>query len=116
MQPNQNPEQIARDAIALVQQETGFDPGDSAREQAQQEIVRLLDNAVEAMERNKREIDAALKRSEALRQSILKKAFTGQLVPQVATDEPASALLARLRAAGTQGETRHGRAHKPPPQ
>jgi type I restriction enzyme S subunit len=32
-----------------------------------------------------------------LRQAILKKAFTGRLVPQVATDEPASTLLARLR-------------------
>jgi len=64
----------------------------------QQEIVRLLDEQFEAVERNEREIDAALKRSEALRQSILKKAFTGQLVPQVPSDEPASALLARLRS------------------
>lgn len=64
----------------------------------QQEIVRVLDEQFEVIERNEREIDAALKRSEALRQAILKKAFTGRLVPQVATDEPASALLARLRA------------------
>jgi type I restriction enzyme S subunit len=38
-----------------------------------------------------------LKRSEALRQAILKKAFTGRLVPQSPADEPASQLLARLR-------------------
>ena len=68
----------------------------------QQEIVRLLDEQFEVVERNEREIDAALKRSEALRQSILKKAFTGRLAPQIATDEPASALLARL---GTERET-----------
>lgn len=80
MQPNQNPEQIARDAIALVQQEHGFDPDDSAREQAQQEIVRLLDGQFEVIEQNERAINYAVKRSAALRQSILKKAFTGQLV------------------------------------
>jgi len=34
--------------------------------------------------------------SEALRQFILKKAFSGQLVPQDPDDEPASALLARI--------------------
>jgi len=63
----------------------------------QQEIVCLLGGQFEVIEQNEREIDAALKRSEALRQSILKKAFTGQLVPQDPTDEPASALLARIR-------------------
>jgi type I restriction enzyme S subunit len=60
--------------------------------------VRLLDEQFEAIERNERELAAALKRSEALRQSILKRAFTGRLVPQYPADPPASALLARLRA------------------
>jgi type I restriction enzyme S subunit len=63
----------------------------------QQEIVRLLDAQFEVIERNEREIDAALRQSEALRQAILKKAFTGRLVPQDPSDEPAAALLARLR-------------------
>lgn len=63
----------------------------------QQEIVRLLDEQFTVIEQNEREIEAALKRSAALRQSILKKAFTGQLVPQDPNDEPASALLDRIR-------------------
>lgn len=67
----------------------------SLREQT--EIVRVLDEPLEAIERNERELDAALQRSEALRQSILKKAFSGRLVPQDPADEPASQLLARLR-------------------
>ena len=71
----------------------------------QQEIVRLLDEQFTVIEQNEREIDAALKRSAALRQSILKKAFTGQIVPQDPTDEPASALLERIREERTTHST-----------
>ena len=64
----------------------------------QKEILRLLDEQFTVIEQNEREIDAALKRSVALRQSILKKAFTGQLAAQDPSDEPACALLERIRA------------------
>lgn len=43
-------------------------------------------------------ITTSLQQSEALRQSILKKAFSGQLVPQDSQDESASVLLARIKA------------------
>ena len=42
-------------------------------------------------------ITTSLQQAEALRQSILKKAFSGQLVPQDPHDEPASVLLARIK-------------------
>ena len=44
------------------------------------------------------EVEAALARAARLRQSILKCAFEGRLVPQNPDDEPASALLARIKA------------------
>lgn len=43
------------------------------------------------------EIGLNLQKIEALRQSILKKAFTGKLVSQDPNDEPASELLARIK-------------------
>ena len=43
-------------------------------------------------------LTTALQQAEALRQSILKKAFSGQLVSQDPHDEPASKLLARIQA------------------
>jgi type I restriction enzyme, S subunit len=58
-----------------------------------------------------------LKAAAALRQSILKAAFEGRLVPQDPSDEPASALLARLRdgSAGAHGpRRRRGRKRNRP--
>ena len=43
-------------------------------------------------------IDLTLRQSDRLRQSILKRAFEGKLVPQDPSDEPAEKLLDRIKA------------------
>jgi len=63
-----------------------------------QEIVRLVDHALDQIERQQSAIDHALRHSAAQRQNILRAAFSGELVPQDPDDEPASVLLARIRA------------------
>ena len=42
-------------------------------------------------------VEASLTKAERLRQSILKQAFSGNLVTQDSNDEPASELLKRIR-------------------
>lgn len=64
----------------------------------QAEITRILDARLTAADAMEAEINAALLRAEALRQSILKQAFAGTLGPQDPTDEPAPTLLARIKA------------------
>jgi type I restriction enzyme S subunit len=65
----------------------------------QAEIVAEVERRLTVLEALSQTLTAELKRAERLRQSLLHRAFTGRLVPQDATDEPAAALLARLRDA-----------------
>lgn len=64
----------------------------------QERIVSEVEERLSVASAAERVVEANLARAGRLRQSILKRAFAGALVPQDPTDEPASALLARLRA------------------
>lgn len=64
----------------------------------QKGLIQELESKLSEIDQLEQTIITALQQAEALRQSILKRAFSGQLVPQDPHDEPASALLARIRA------------------
>lgn len=68
----------------------------------QHEIVRILDEKLSVIDQLENDIDQELVKAQALRHSILKRAFSGQLVEQDPNDEPASALLERVRAEKTE--------------
>ncbi|UWR75808.1 restriction endonuclease subunit S [Phaeobacter inhibens] len=65
----------------------------------QTEIVRRIEAAFARIDRMVAEAAKALALLERLEQQLLAKAFRGELVPQDPNDEPASALLARIREA-----------------
>jgi type I restriction enzyme S subunit len=75
-------------------------------------LVNLIDAAMGVTEEQASAIEQALKQSAAQRKNILKAAFSGQLVPQDPSDEPASVLLERIRAERAERD-RQPKARKP---
>jgi type I restriction enzyme S subunit len=70
----------------------------------QKMIVEILDARISEVDQLEQTLATSLQQAEALRQSILKKAFSGQLVAQDANDEPAAALLARIKSEREQSD------------
>ena len=73
-------------------------------------ILALVDNLTSQSERVASALADGGVNATALRQSILKRAFEGRLVPQDPADEPASVLLGRIRT--EQEETRKQGKHR----
>ncbi|MFQ6758258.1 MAG: restriction endonuclease [Deltaproteobacteria bacterium] len=81
----------------------------------QKQILLEIEARLSEVDQLDQTITTSLQQAEALRQSILKKAFSGQLVEQDPHDEPASALLARIkaeRAVGAKNAHTAAKSHK----
>lgn len=67
------------------------------------EISRRVTDIFSQTDQLERSVELEFARSAALRQSILKDAFSGRLVPQDSNDEPAAELLARIHRSQEAG-------------
>ena len=79
----------------------------------QTEIVRRVEKLFAFADQIEQQVKNAQSRVNNLTQSILAKAFRGELVPQDPNDEPASVLLERLRAKRDAAPAMARRGRKP---
>jgi type I restriction enzyme S subunit len=78
----------------------------------QRRIVAEVEERLSRIDAMRASIERAQRRSKALRAAILEHAFSGELVPQDSADEPAEALLARIRAERAAPPVRSGRGRR----
>lgn len=80
--------------------------------QEQKKIVKEIESRLSVCDKIEETIEKSLQQAEALRLSIIKKAFEGKLVPQDPNDEPAEELLARILAAKASSGKPEKKKHK----
>lgn len=81
----------------------------------QERIIQQIESRLSVCDKIEETIENSLQQAEAMRLSIIKKAFEGKLVPQDPNDEPAEKLLERIRAAegnGKPGKKEKAKAEK----
>jgi type I restriction enzyme S subunit len=98
---------VFQEALGIVSRsaQDGFNKGDLESVlvpvpslEEQEAAVQMIDDALGRLERAAQEHAQATRLLNNLDQALLAKAFRGELVPQDPADEPAAALLARIRA------------------
>lgn len=78
----------------------------------QYKIVEEIESRLSIEDNMEKVAEQSLKLSDRLRQSILKRAFEGKLVPQDSTDEPAEKLLERIKEEKAKREAENKREKK----
>lgn len=101
---------VAQQKISLIRFKKIGIPLPPPREQ--NEIAKCIESCFSFADQTEREFDRSILVSTSLRQSILRRAFQGKLVPQDPSDEPASLLLERIRAQRIKEPQRRGRMSK----
>lgn len=78
---------------------------------SQKAIVKEIESRLSVCDKIEENIENSLQQAEALRLSIIKKAFEGKLVPQNPDDEPAEKLLEKIKAFG-KSQVKQGKGNK----
>jgi type I restriction enzyme S subunit len=110
--------QLTKDAkwavnqASVNQQDVRRTPVPLPSNEEQAAVVEQLETFLGSAEAKLVAIELSLKQVAAQRKNILKAAFAGQLVPQDPNDEPASALLERIRTDRNNGRTQRPAARR----